>query len=304
MDRRTACRALASPAWLALAMLAPAAGRSEPPQEFARAGQAAMDWTRRFVELGPRPAGSLPLFAQFNLIRDALSKLSCTIEVDAFVAPTPVGALTMRNVIARFGPPQDRGAIVVSGHYDTFRRVRGFVGANDGGSSAGLLMALAQRLHETQPGPVWLAFFDGEESTVAWRDQDHTYGSRRVARRWASDGTAERVRALINVDMIGDRDLELLGELNSTHWLRERVWSVGRRLGYQREFGQRSGYVEDDHVPFLRAGIPSVNLIDFEYGPGNRFWHTREDSMAKLAPRSFAVMLHVLDEVIRELLQD
>ena len=261
-----------------------------------------MDWTRRFVELGSRPAGSKALDAQHKLIVETLNELSCKVEVDSFVAPTPVGALTMRNIIARFGPLAP-GTVVVSGHYDTLR-MPGFVGANDGGSSAGLLMALAERLHQTGPRPVWLVFFDGEESTKEWRDGDHTYGSRRLAARWTADGTAQRLRALINVDMIGDADLQLVYEGNSDARLRETVWSIAAGLGYAPVFGRRVGYIEDDHIPFVRAGVPSLNLIDFDYGPRNTYWHSTADTLDKLDSSSFAILLHVLDVAIRGLLGD
>lgn len=262
-----------------------------------------MRWTRQFVSLGPRPAGSQALRQQSELIVGMLEGLMCRVEVDTFVAATPVGHLAMRNIIARFGPDKGEPVIVVSGHYDT-HPAPGFRGANDGGSSAGFLVALAERLSQSALGPVWLAFFDGEESTIEWRDGDHTYGSRRIASRWAGDGTAKRIRALINVDMIGDADLELLYEGNSTATLRETVWSVADDLGYQGHFGRRLGYVEDDHIPFLRAGIPSVNLIDFNYGPGNGFWHTEADTMDKLSPLSFAVTLHVVETTVKRLLQE
>ena len=272
-----------------------------PPEPYMEAGRHALSWTRKFVELGPRPAGSAALAAQRDLIVSGLSGLSCEIEVDEFVAATPVGALRMGNVFARFGPSDAPQVVVVSGHYDT-APIPGFVGANDGGSSAGLLMALAERIHATRPGPVWLAFFDGEESTVEWRNNDHTYGSRRTAARWAADGTAERVRALINVDMIGDADLQLLYEGNSTAHLRDAIWAVAGELGYEAVFSRRLGYIEDDHIPFLGAGVPSLNLIDFDYGPRNSYWHTTEDSIDKLHPRSLATVLHVLEAGIGKLL--
>lgn len=294
---------------LALAAFLPALACAQQPTaaypsgEFLAAGARAMDWTRLFVELGPRPAGSSALDTQHRLIVETLAKLSCTVEVDSFVAPTPVGALTMRNLIARFGPPSPSEVVVVSGHYDTLR-MPGFVGANDGGSSAGLLMALAERLHVTESKAVWLVFFDGEESTKEWRDGDHTYGSRRLAARWTADGTVQRLRALINVDMIGDADLQLVYEGNSNALLRETVWSIAAGLGYGSVFGRRLGFIEDDHIPFVRAGVPSLNLIDFDYGHRNSFWHTTEDTLDKLDTSSFAIVLHVLDSAIRTLLGD
>ena len=277
--------------------------RLEPPEEFLLAGERALEWTREFVALGPRPAGSDSLAAQHEMIVRALSRLSCTVEVDPFVAATPVGALPMRNIIARFGGPTDSPVIVISGHYDTLR-MDGFVGANDGGSSAGFLMALAERMDRRGQEAVWLVFFDGEESTVQWRDRDHTYGSRRLAARWTGDGTVSRIRALINVDMIGDADLELVFEGNSDPTLRDTIWNLGRELGYGRSFGRNIGYIEDDHIPFRRAGVPSLALIDFTYGPDNSYWHTRQDTMDKLDRRSFATVLHVIEAAIERLLAD
>ncbi len=209
----------------------------------------------------------------------------------------------MCNVIARFGPPDADQVVIVSGHYDTLRK-DGFVGANDGGSSAGTLMALAERLEAVGRGAVWVVFFDGEESTTVWRDSDHTYGSRRLAQAWAADGTVERIRALINVDMIGDRDLELLYEGNSDPALRELVWTVAEELGYGDVVGRNLSYVDDDHIPFLRVGVRSVNLIDFDYGPRNSYWHTLKDTLDKLDSRSFATILHVLEATILRLRED
>ena len=305
---RVAARSRWVSGWLALALAAgcACAQQSYPaqaPAEYVAAGERALDWTRWFVDRGPRPAGSTALAAQFGMIVGALRELRCEIETDEFVAETPVGALPMRNVIARFGPPDAAEVVVVSGHYDTLRK-EGFLGANDGGSSAGLLLALAERLHAAPLGAVWLVFFDGEEATVAWRNNDHTYGSRRVAQRWAADRTAARIRALINVDMIGDRDLNLIYEGNSDARLRQTIWSIAGELGYAQAFGNRAGYIADDHIPFVKIGVPSVNLIDFEFGPRNSYWHTLADTVDKLDARSFATILHVLETAIPRILAD
>ncbi len=274
--------------------------RSQPasvPEEYRRAGRAALEWTGKFTALGPRPAGSEALRAQQRLIAGALGKLSCSVEEDAFAAATPLGMLPMKNITARFGGRGAERVVVVSGHYDTLRQ-EGFVGANDGGSSAGLLMALAERLDSKAGAAVWVAFLDGEEALVRWSATDRTYGSRRLARRWQADGTARRIEALINVDMIGDKDLSLVFDRNSDPALMERVWSIAAELGYERHFPRRVGYIEDDHLSFAAVGIPSIDLIDFNYGPGNAYWHTAEDTMDKLSADSFAVILHVVEAAV------
>lgn len=281
--------------------------RSQPaavPEEYRRAGRAALEWTGKFVALGPRPAGSEAMRSQQLLITQALGKLSCSVAQDDFTAATPLGPTAMKNITARFGPRGAERIVVVSGHYDTLRK-EGFVGANDGGSSAGLLMTLAERLDaqsETRRGAaVWVVFLDGEEAVVRWSATDSTYGSRRMAGRWKADGTARRIRALINVDMIGDADLSLIFDRNSDPALMRQVWSIAAGLGYERRFPREIGYIEDDHLAFAAVGVPSIDLIDFNYGPGNAYWHTAADTMDKLSAESFAVILHVLEETLAAL---
>jgi Zn-dependent M28 family amino/carboxypeptidase len=211
----------------------------------------------------------------------------------------------MNNIIGKF--PGGSGRIVaISGHYDTYDRPgMHFVGANDAGSSSGFLLALGGwlRNHPTDD-EVWLVFLDGEESFIHWEGTDHTYGSSYLANRWRQDGTAAKIKALINVDMIGDADLSLVYEQNSTPWLRDLIWKTAHRLGYDKQFPwQPPGYIEDDHVPFVSRGYSAVDLIDFQYGLFNRYWHTDEDTLDKLSPSSFAVVLHVVAESLRELAQ-
>lgn len=278
------------------------AGQSAPAS-YTELGEQALDYTRQVVELGPRPAGSEANAKQQALIVERLKRTGCAVAEDAFTAHTPLGPRAMKNILCDFAGTSGR-IVALTGHYDTLARPGlHFVGANDGGSSTGLLLALADRLAGPQrKDTVRLVFFDGEESAVEWTDGDHTYGSDRLAEKWAADGTAEKLLALINVDMIGDADLELLYEGNSTPWLRDLVVGVAHRLGYSRQFPRGSPlYIEDDHIPFLRRGMAAVDLIDFEYGLYNRYWHTEHDTLDKLSAESFAVMLHVLDETIREL---
>ena len=278
------------------------AGQSAPTS-YGELGERALAHTRDVVELGPRPAGSEANRKQQALIVQRLSQTGCTVSEDAFTAHTPLGPREMKNIVCDFAGASGR-IVAIGGHYDTLRKEDiQFVGANDGGSSTGLLLSLAELLGaQERRDTVRLVFFDGEEAAVRWEGDDHTYGSRRMAAQWASDGTAEKLVGLINVDMIGDADLSLLYEGYSTPWLRDLIVGVAHRLGYREQFPRGAPqYVEDDHVPFLRRGMPAVDLIDFEYGLYNRYWHTENDTLDKLSAESFAVMLHVLDEAIREL---
>lgn len=276
---------------------------AEPPEKFLKAGERALEHVASVVAIGPRPSGSEGMRRQQKLILEHLRQLSCDVVEEDFTAQTPLGARPMKNIVAKFGGDSGR-IVVVSGHYDTYARdgLR-FVGANDAGSSTGFLLEMASLLDGTKHrDSIWLVFFDGEESTVAWRNEDHTYGSRHQAKKWLADGTKQKVKALINVDMIGDVRLRLEYEGNSTPWLRDLVWKTGRGLGYEAEFPTgRMNYVADDHEPFLERGYPAVDLIDLDYGLFNRYWHTEQDTLDKLSARSLAVMLHVVTESLREL---
>jgi Zn-dependent M28 family amino/carboxypeptidase len=212
----------------------------------------------------------------------------------------------MTNVVAEW-PGRGTEIVAVGGHYDTkvFEKFR-FVGANDGGSSTALLIelgrALAPRLRAEPPQSTrWLVFFDGEEAQVEWTATDSLYGSRALVAALRASGELSRLRALIVADMIGDRDLRVRRETQSTPWLSELVWATARRLGFARHFPDDPQVVQDDHVPFLDAGVAAALLIDFDYGgsPGrNAYWHTPEDTLDKLSAESLRVVGTVILEIL------
>ena len=173
--------------------------------------------------------------------------------------------------------------IIVAGHYDT-KRLPGdaFVGANDGGSSAAFLIELARVLKpRTLPMDVELLFLDGEEAVREWQADDHTYGSRYYVQAARAAGALATIHALVLVDMIGDRDLRIMRESNSTAWLTETVWTAAAKLG-RAEFVSETTAIEDDHIEFLAAGVPSVDIIDMEYPA----WHRDDDTLDKLSEDS------------------
>jgi glutaminyl-peptide cyclotransferase len=263
-------------------------------------GASALNYTARVVAFGPRPPGSEAHRKLQNYILTELRRFRCEVVEDAFTAQTPLGPIPMKNIVARFAGISGK-AVAITGHYDT-KSLPGlrFVGANDGGSSAGFLLEMARTLSaRPRRHDIYLIWFDGEEAIVQWSETDSLYGSRHLVRRWRQDGTLERLTALINVDMIGDKELAIVREAHSTLWLRERIWQIAAELGYQRHFRNEVVEIEDDHVPFLRAGVPAVNLIDFDYGPGHSWWHTEQDTLDKLSPRSFQVVGDVVLEFIR-----
>jgi len=265
-------------------------------------GTAALEFTRKAVSFGPRPAGSEANQKLQAYIESQLKTLRGQISFDAFTAHTPVGAVAMRNIIAKF-PGQSGRALVVTGHFDTKPMPgRAFVGANDGGSSAGFLLELAQVVNTTSHADdIYLVWFDGEEAFGEWSDTNGLYGSRHLAEAWSRDGTLARIKALINVDMIGDKDLGILKEENSSASLRRLVWQTAKELGYGKYFLDSGFATDDDHMPFLNKGVNALDLIDFDYGPNNEYWHTEKDTMDKLSAHSLDVVGNVLVAVLRKL---
>ncbi|MCS7042191.1 MAG: M28 family peptidase [Bryobacteraceae bacterium] len=264
-------------------------------------GKKAYDHTAALVEIGPRPPGSAGIRKAQQYIVGELKAQGWQVTEDGFTARTPIGNVAMKNIVA-FRQGSSGRAVALSGHYDTKIFPFRFVGANDGGSSAGFLLEMARALRNVPlKNSVYLVFFDGEEAVREWTPEDSLYGSRHLAARWYKDGTLAKLAALINVDMIGDRDLRILREQYSSDVLMRLIGSVARQQGVHQHFDGPAVAIEDDHVPFLRLGARAANLIDFEYGPENSWWHTPQDTMDKLSPRSFEIVGNVLIEVLRRL---
>jgi glutaminyl-peptide cyclotransferase len=250
-------------------------------------GEKAMEYVRAQVAFGPRPPGSPQLEKCRRYIEQQLRGFGYQIEDDAFLAQTPYGPITMHNLIARKGSGE-RGVIALATHYDTkLMEGKNFVGANDAGSSTGLLMELARVLAGNKdPYDYWFLFLDGEEAFIEWSTFDSTYGSRHLARRWKKEGIVPKIRSLILLDMIGDKDLDIWYEINSSKRLMDLVWDTAARIGLKSILSQTRAPVEDDHIPFLDVGIPCVDIIDLNYGPGNSYHHTLEDTLDKVSPQS------------------
>ena len=251
---------------------------------------------KHLVSFGPRQSGSSQLAKARQWMITQLRQTGEDVEEDRFTASTPIGQLAMSNIIVKI-PGASRDVVIVAGHYDT-ARVPGvaFVGANDGASSAALLMELARALKGQKfPFTVWLVFFDGEEATQQWSDTDSLYGSRHLVQRLSASGDLGRVQAMILVDMIGDADLSIHREETSTRWLTDLVFQVAQeQLGYSKYFLNQPQAIDDDHVPFVNAGVSAVDLIDYNYGHGNRYWHTAQDTLEHCSPTSLTIVGRVV----------
>jgi Zn-dependent M28 family amino/carboxypeptidase len=219
---------------------------------------------------------------------------------DAFLATTPVGNIPMTNLIGTFRG-ESSTVVVLAGHYDTatIDGVR-FVGANDGGSSAAFLLETARVLsRRNNRFTYWLVFFDGEEALKQWSASDSLYGSRHLAEKLSREEKLGQIKALILVDMVADRHLNILRESNSTPWLSGLVLRSAHTLGYAKLFSGGTFPVEDDHMPFLAMGIPSVDIIDLT--PFGSYHHTAQDSIDKCGPESLTVVGQVVLATLAEL---
>jgi len=264
----------------------------------------AFQYTREVTAFGPRYMGSENHKKLERYILDHLK--GDQVEDDAFTADTVEGKFPVRNIIAKF-PGKKDGIVVILGHYDTNYPLRntGYVGANDGGSSTAILLEYANQLRgKKRDGySVWLVWTDGEEAVQKWSDTDSLYGTRHLAEKWEKDGTLKRIKALMVMDMIGDADLNIDRSTNGAPWLLDLIYAAAERGGYQSHFYARQGGIEDDHLPFVKRGVPSADVIDLDYGYNNVFHHTPQDTMDKLSPKSLEIVgdtiletIHMLDQ--------
>src|SRR5216683_2951792 len=264
-------------------------------------GARAYKHVEQLVAIGPHSAGSEGIRRAQDYITSQLKSFGCPVEEENFHAlSTPVGDVAMKNIVVKL-PSTNPKVIIFSSHYDT-KRMDNFVGANDGGSSTGVLLELARLLCARKNAEtIWLAFFDGEEDfNLTWSDRDNTYGSRELAASLALSGDLRRVKAMILVDMVGPTNPIYRRESNSTPWLTDLIWSTAARLGYSKVFINDSNAIQDDHISFLQRDVPSADIIDFE-NTVLEYWHTPRDSLDKIDARTLAITGHVLIESLPEL---
>ena len=261
----------------------------------------AMQYVKEIVALGPRPIGSENHKKVESYILGHLK--GDDVEQDAFDIHPGEGTFPVHNIIAKFPGTRD-GIIVIASHYDTNWPLRNtsYIGANDGASSSALLLEIANQLRgkKLDGYSIWLLWDDAEESMkLPWDDPESLYGVRHLADKWQSDGTLKKIKAFLLEDMIGDADLNIEHDANSTPWLEDLILKAATQLGYQSHFFARTMAVTDDHMPFVQRGVPSADLIDFDYGYNDVFHHTTDDTVDKLSPKSLEIVGTVTLETVR-----
>lgn len=276
----------------------PASSPSIPAAAAAFDGERAMQHVKAQVDIGPRIPGSPELAKTRDYIIGSLKSSGLAVVTDEFSASTPIGEKKMVNLTAEI-PGESKEVVIISSHYDTkyYKDMR-FVGANDPGSSVGTLLEIARAMGANQQKPkltYWIVFFDGEEAFCKnWDDcskpgaPDNTYGSRHYVSQLRKNNELTRVRAMILLDLMGYKNLELGRDTLSTRWLQDIVWRTGREIGHGKYFIDRpEGVGADDHEPFLRAGVPAVDLIQLT---GYPHWHTEKDTIDKVSARSMKIV--------------
>ena len=275
-------------------------------------GQAAYNLTREFLAVAPqRWIGSTGHAKAEQFIRDHFKPETAKgrFEADTFSANTPAGLLTMTNFIVKY-PGKKDGIIVIASHYETNYWLKDihFVGANDGAATTALLIELGNylRAHPPQGYSVWLVFDDGEESiSPNWSDSDSLYGTRHLAARWSQDGTLGKIKAFLVADMIGDKDLNIDRVTNSTPWLLDTLKTAAKNTGHSSSvFKYTIGDEQDDHIPFVQRGVPSLDVIDAHYGPSTSlspdgYHHNAQDTLDKISAHSLQISGDIFLELIR-----
>jgi len=267
-------------------------------------GQQAFKYVSDMVAIGPRSAGTDGSHRTQDYITQQLKGFGCPVDPEPFHTPTPLGDMEMKNIVAKI-PGTSKDIVLFLTHYDS-KRLPNFVGADDSGSSTGVMLELAHLLCARKNAlTIWIAFLDGEEAfnPTEWKDPDNTYGSRELAARMALSGDLARTKAVILADMVGGPNLRLQRETNSTGWLTDMIWSTAARLGYGDTFVSSQMAVEDDHDAFLSRHASAADIIDLDTPVRLGYWHTPQDSLDKVSPRSLARVGHVLVAVVPQLEQ-
>ena len=275
-------------------------------------GQAIYDLTQQYVIAAPHRYVTSPDHAKaeaFIKSQFAPETAKGNFETDSFNAATPIGLVAMRNYIVRY-PGKKDGVIVLATHYETNYPLKdiNFIGANDGGCTTALLIEIGHylRAHPPEGFSVWLVFDDGEEAIKEWSDSDSLYGTRHLAAKWSKDATLPKVKAFLLADMIGDKDLNIDRDSNSTPWLLAMLLNAAKSTGHGSYVFRNETTVNDDHLPFKQRGVPVLDLIDIDYGPHtgqmpDGYHHTAQDTMDKISAKSLQVSADLFLEMIHQI---
>jgi glutaminyl-peptide cyclotransferase len=262
-------------------------------------GEKALAHAQAMVDFGPRPAGSEAIEKTRGYLTKQLELFGWKVERQGFAEETPRGKVEFVNLLATFGGKESAPSFLLCSHFDTktFDNAQ-FVGANDGGSNTGVLLEMARVLAQRPDlaGKVQLVFFDGEEAYVSFTETDGLYGSRHFAEQLETQKKAKAFRGGILFDMVGDKSLTITLPPDSPVEIARGIFASADALKVRKHFTYFDRDIVDDHTSLNAIGIPTIDLIDFDYPP----WHTPGDTMDKLSAESLritgAVACHYLSE--------
>lgn len=246
------------------------------------------------VKISPRVPGSLNSKKIVKFLESTSKKFADKVYVENFTAPTPFGETTFRNVTAEITGLNTSQYVIIGSHFDTKQLpgINGFQGANDGGSSTAVLLAMMKAIKDAgirPPISMRFVFFDGEECYRNYTNNDGLYGSKQYAKNLEDSGELKACRAMILLDMIGDKKLTYSIPINTDSKLHDIARTVAKNQGVSEHLTNFNGNMLDDFIPFQKRGIACIDLIDFDFGPHNAFWHTSEDSLDKISPNSLKI---------------
>jgi hypothetical protein len=287
MNRRTGIAFVRLTLFLLFATSTTNANAAKIWEEFS--GEKALAHVQQLVDFGPRPSGSEAIEKSRQYIEEQLRRSNWHVTRQAFTDDTPRGKVQFVNLIAQFrGQGNERPLFLLCSHYDTktFDAIK-FVGANDGGSSTGLLLELARVIgqHPNLAAKIELVFFDGEEAYDQFSETDGLYGSRYFARQFPG-GSAKQFRSGILFDMVGDRSLDVTLPADSPPEIARDIFAAADALKLRNYFTYLEREMIDDHSPLNAIGIPTIDVIDFDYP----WWHTAEDTIDKISPKSLQIV--------------
>ena len=264
--------------------------------------KSAYAFAKDITSIGSRKSGSPGAEKNIQYMLERVREIGVKPITDTWTETTPAGKISFTNIVVELKGEKD-GYVIIGAHHDTklLESTPDFQGANDGASGCALLLAMIKTIADSgfiPPHSLKFVFFDGEECFFRYSLGDGLFGSRRMARKMNEDGTAKLCKAVIIADMIGDRYLSITVPQDSDKKLAEILFESANKLGLQKNLKWHSSSMLDDHSPFQEIGLPSIDIIDFEYGENNRYWHTREDSIDKLSEESLSNTGQLILEMI------
>jgi glutaminyl-peptide cyclotransferase len=256
--------------------------------------QNAMCLVKKLTSFGPRNSGTLANLQQAEFIAKTVENYGAITSCQKFKAMTPEGFLQFVNIEAVISGERE-DFIIIGSHFDSKKlpaEIK-FEGANDGASSTATLMELIRSIKKSGLQPEYtlrFVFFDGEECFNNYAVNDGLFGSKHYANKLKADNLISLCQAVIILDMVGDKDLKITLPIDSDRGLCKMLFTSAKRTANEKYFDYLETPLLDDHVPFQKMGIPVIDIIDFEFGPGNSFWHSSEDSIKNISAKSLKIV--------------